>query len=189
MTRRTSINDEPWRTLSDTCSREHGDLNQLSPWSRAQHQIQPSRCASSMSCGGMARPSRKSAAARRHTKASSPSALTPAVSRHLAGIVMGPRVPQYTHRRPTTTTRRPEQGWSLDRVHDQHRPDSGIDVGEPPRESGLGDRLGGRPQGGSHIGSGLRFDFGGRDSGLGDQVGSRFEGLGSRSLGRNWSED
>ena len=189
MTRRTSINDEPWRTLSAMCSREHGDLNQLSPWSEARHQIQPSRCASSMSCGGLDRPSRKSAPARRHTKASSLSALAPAVSRHLVGVVISPRRPDRisSWARLCPSDRTGAAG--ADRVHDQHRPDSGIDVGEPPRESGLGDRLGGRPQGGSHIGSGPRFDFGGRDSGLGDQVGSRFEGFGSGPLGRNWSED
>ena len=129
MARRTSINDEPWRTLSDTCSREHADLNQLSPWSRARHQIQPSRCASSMTRGGMARPSRKSAAARRHTKASSPSVLDPAVSRHLAGIVISPRRPDRISSRARLCPSDRTGAAGADRVHDQHRPDSGIEVG------------------------------------------------------------
>ncbi|MCY3620304.1 MAG: hypothetical protein OXH68_01165 [Gammaproteobacteria bacterium] len=92
-----------------------------------------------------------------------------------------PDVPEYTHRRPGITTQRPEPDWAIShRMHDKHHPDWeiddrrhdkhasnwGIDVGEPPRETGLGDRFGGPPRGGFNVESGHPFDVGGTGDAL-----------------------
>lgn len=75
-----------------------------------------------------------------------------------------PHGPEYTRPSPEYTTRRPEPGWGLDRMHGT--PDRGFNV-EPPSQSDVGDRFGGSPRGGFNVESGFPFDVGGRGNGLG----------------------